>query len=359
MQTIPNHRRIAAGLRVLRSARSIASGALFLALLSGCGDRPERLPEYELAGNTMGTQYSVKLVDPQQHVDMDAVRAAISGRLRSLEDELSTYSADSSLSEFNANRTTEWQATSAELCYAVADAIGLAEQTSGAFDITVGPLVNLWGFGPGGAVAAPPDDSTIAVALKNTGIDKLEAECEGEPRLRKGIPELYVDLSAYAKGLAVDQIADTLNHAGATNYLAEIGGELRMRGHNPMGDRWAIAIEKPASGDIAVQKIVRLTDAAVATSGDYRNFFEHQGTRYSHTIDPATGRPVSHSAAAVTVVARRTAYADAIATALLVMGQEKGLAFAEREGIAAYFLVRVNGTIEERMTTRFDELAAQ
>ena len=173
------------------------------------------------------------------------------------------------------------------------------------------------------------------------------------PLLRKSLPETYVDLSAYAKGYAVDRVAEHLQDEGVTNYLVELGGELRFAGHNSKSQNWAIAIEKPDSLRRSVQSIVRPSGGALATSGDYRNFFEFEGQRYSHTIDPRTGRPVTHNAASVTVINESAAYADAIATALLVMGPEKGFEFAESHGIAALFLIRAGEEYTERVTTWF------
>lgn len=167
------------------------------------------------------------------------------------------------------------------------------------------------------------------------------------------MPNIYVDLSAYAKGLAVDRIGGLLNAWHLPNYLVEIGGEVHARGLNSQSEPWSVAIEKPPRAERAVHTVVRLTDSAMATSGDYRNYFEHGGTYYSHTIDPRTGYPVSHEAASVTVIADTAAFADAMATALLVLGPEHGFELAERENIAAYFLLRVGNAIEERMTSRF------
>ena len=195
----------------------------------------------------------------------------------------------------------------------------------------------------------------ISAAQERSGYDKLAADC-GRPALRKTRGDMYVDLSGYAKGYAVDALAELLDGHGFKDYLVEIGGEIRVRGQNAAGADWAIAIEKPQAGSRSVQTIVRLTDVALATSGDYRNFFEVDGRRYSHTIDPATGRPVEHNAASVTVIDPSTARADGLATALLVMGPEDGLAFAEQNELAAYYLVRTEERFEDRMSTRFTGL---
>ena len=167
---------------------------------------------------------------------------------------------------------------------------------------------------------------------------------------------LYVDLSGWAKGRAVDMISTALDTSGIDNYLVEIGGELRVRGHNGEQRKWAVGIEAPSTSQRVPRAIIRVTDTSVATSGDYRNYFQYDGTSYSHTIDPRTGRPVVHNLAAVTVVHPENAFADAMATALLVMGPEAGPKLAEDLGIAAYFLVRRSTDIEEIVTSEFEGL---
>jgi thiamine biosynthesis lipoprotein len=326
--------------------------------LWSCSDGSSRLPEYELAGATMGTRFSVKLVAPGEAIDKNALQRQLVQTLARIEERMSTYVADSELSRFNASSSTDWIAVSDELCSIVESAIGISQLTGGAFDITVGPLVNLWGFGPDGIATEPPSEEDILRARHRVGFEKLDANCSA-PAIRKLQPDVYVDLSAYAKGYAVDQLAELLDQAAFKDYLVEIGGELRMRGHNSSAEEWAIAVEKPIGYERDIQTVVRLTDSAMATSGDYRNYFEHHGNRYSHTIDSRTGRPVIHNLAAVTVVSDTAAFADAIATALLVLGMEHGFEFAERENIAAYFLLRNESGIEEHMTGLFAGLMSR
>ena len=336
-------------------ARAAPAWILIL-LLAACGE--SRRQEYELSGPVMGTSFSVKLVNPPAAVDRDALATAIGDRLETIEQRFSTYRPSSELSHVNTTLTTDWIPVSAELCRVVEAAITVSRQTNGAFDVTVGPLVNLWGFGPDGNRTAPPEELQVAEARSSVGYEKLETDC-AEPALRKALPGVYIDLSAIAKGHAVDMIAALLDNRGFGNYLVEIGGELRMRGHNAEGRDWAIAIEKPSDNERAVQTIMRLTGLAVATSGDYRNFFEYGGVRYSHTIDPRTGFPVTHNGASVTVIAASATEADALATGLLVLGPEDGLALAKHEGIAARFLVRGKGEIHAAGSPAFDRLFAQ
>ncbi len=321
-------------------------------VLSACS---ERLPEYELSGASMGTSFSIKLVAPDSAIDRDRLQQEIKHTLLRIENRMSTYAADSELSRFNASNSTGWSDVSTELCGIIESAIGISRLTGGAFDITIGPLVNLWGFGPHGNIAEPPSATEISRARQTTGFEKLDTNCS-VPAIRKLQPDVYVDLSAYAKGYAVDQLAELLDKTGLTDYIVEIGGELRIRGRNASGDNWAIAVEKPLAGLRDVQTVIHPGNSAVATSGDYRIIFEYGGNRYSHIIDPRTGRPAARDVAAVTVVSDRAAFADAVATALVVMGLDRGLVFAEREGIAAYFLVRTESGIVEHMTSMFSLL---
>ena len=321
-------------------------------LICGCQQNADRYREHVLVGETMGTTFSVKIV---QHGDLEkeaALRQLVSETLADLNQSLSTYESDSDLSMFNRSRSTDWVVVTRVLCNVVADALEISRLTEGAFDITVGPLVNLWGFGPEIRELKPPVAEAIAAAMENVGYHKLETDCD-QPALRKSVPGLFVDLSGFAKGYAVDRLADILEEFAADNYLVEIGGEIRLKGLNGTGNPWAIAIEKPLDDARSVQTIVQLTNAAMATSGDYRNFFEWDGKRYSHTIDPTTGYPVTHDAAAVTIIAESTARADGLATGLLALGPDKGMALANKHGIAAYYLVRRNGAFEERSSNAF------
>lgn len=322
-------------------------------LLASCGDR--RLTEVELSGPVMGTSYSIKLIDPPRELDRERLGAIIVERLADIEQRFSTYRPSSELSMINGKLTTEWIPVSGEMCNAIATSIGLSRRSNGAFDITVGPLVLLWGFGPDGDRSAPPADELVAEARSSVGYEKLEADCS-ILAIRKALPGVYLDLSAFVKGYAVDEIASILDAALLTDYLVEIGGELCAAGLNAHGEPWAIAIEVPDVTRRAVQTIVNVTDRCMATSGDYRNFFTFDGIRYSHAVDPATGRPVTHDTASVTVLASSAAEADGLATGLLVRGADQGLEFAEIAGIDAYFLVRADGDFEQKMSGNFGAL---
>jgi thiamine biosynthesis lipoprotein len=333
----------------------------FLSLLSAlllvaCGD--SRLPQLELAGEAMGTTFKVVLVEPPVTAAVERLEAEIVAALQAVDQLASTWRSDSELSVFNSNPSTDWISVSATFCSVLERALDVSRSTDGAFDVTVGPLVNLWGFGPDGIVTQPPSDNAIAAARENVGFEKLATDCN-MPAARKSTSSLYVDLSGWAKGYAVDQVAGLLDKSDLENYLVEIGGELRVRGHNSEGLKWSIAVEAPSTSKRVPHAILRVTDTAVATSGDYRNFFSHDGNNYSHTIDVRTGQPVAHDLAAVTVINPSTAYADAMATALLVLGPDAGPALARKLGIAGYFLVRNKTGIREITTPDFDQLSAQ
>jgi len=324
-----------------------------LLALAACGS--ESLPQYELSGNAMGTTFNITLVDPAEDFADKALQSRISESLEHVDNLASTWKPDSQLSRLNAERTTEWVAVSNELCVALESALEIGRLSEGAFDITVGPLVNLWGFGPDGMVMSPPTDEALASAMESVGYELLDTRCE-QPAVRKAHADLYIDLSGWAKGHAVDEVATLLDREGLMNYLVEIGGELRVRGHNAAGEKWAIAVEAPSTLQRKPHAVLRVTDTSVATSGDYRNYFEHDGAHYSHTIDARTGRPVTHDLAAVTVVNESAAFADAMATALLVLGPDAGPRLATNQQIAGYFLVRNAAGIEELTTPEFDLL---
>mgnify|MGYP001817810191 FL=1 len=327
-----------------------------LLTVAACGDG--RLEQLDLSGNALGTTFNVAIVQPPEALDTDALEADIVATLRRIDLLASTWRDDSELSAFNENTSVDWILVSPALCAALENTRDISEATNGAFDVTVGPLVNLWGFGPDGVVATPPSDAEIDAARHRVGYGQLEIDCDAR-LLRKDHGAIHVDLSGWAKGHAVDELAALLDTRGLANYLVEIGGELRVSGYNSERRNWAIAIEAPSTSKRVPHAVVRVTDTSVATSGDYRNYFEHDGTSYSHTIDPRTGRPVTHDLAAVTVVHPSAAYADAMATALLVLGPAHGPALAAELVIAGYFLVRNGTNIEETTTPQFDALDTQ
>lgn len=335
-----------------RKAR--ASALLFLSLLAACGNDNTGV-EYELTGSAMGTRYSVKIAEPLAEDAREDLARKVDGVIDGIEDRMSTFIVESDVSRFNASRSTDWIEVSEEVCQAVVASRKLSEMTGGAFDITVGPLVNLWGFGPDTVELAPPPPEEVAAAKARVGYQRLHADCS-RPALRKDAPDVYIDLSAWAKGYAVDQVGRLLEQEGIANYLVALGGELRMRGRNGDGEPWSIAIEKPTDNGGAIEMVLQLTDCSASTSGDYRNYFVYQERRYSHLIDGRKGEPISHNLASVTVIAEETAFADPMATALLVLGPEEGMELARQQDIAALFQVRTTDGFTEAMSPAFAEI---
>ncbi len=292
----------------------------------------------------MGTTFTVKIAGPEQAADRLAkIESAIQDELNAVDSKMSTYRDDSELSRFNDTTATEPFAVSPETFEVFRHAQQISAETAGAFDITVGPLVNLWGFGPGGraAWASPasvPSPEEIERIKLQIGWDKIKLD-EAAVTVSKLAPELSCDLSAIAKGYAVDRVSDALSQLGINEHMVEIGGEIRARGKNVQGSVWRIGIESPQDGASAIQRLLPIENAALATSGDYRNFFESEGVRYSHTIDTHTGMPVRHHLASISVVDNLCVRADGYATALMVMGETAGYRFATENELPAFFLI--------------------
>jgi thiamine biosynthesis lipoprotein len=307
----------------------------------------------------MGTTYTIKVSRLPRRVDADQLAAAIEARLDEINRLMSNYRADSELSRLNAFHRTGWFPASAEMVFVLERAGEVSEASGGALDVTVGPLVRLWDFGPGReGVRRIPADEEIAAALKQIGYKKIELRRQPSG-IRKVQADLEIDLSAVAKGFASDEIENLLLSRAITNYMVEIGGEVQTGGVNDRGQPWNIAIEAPVAGVRQIQRVVPLTTMGMATSGDYRNFFEIDGRRYSHIIDPRTGRPVSHNLVSVTVLDPSCAIADAWATALLVLGPDEGFQLAHLEQLAALFIMRTEDGFKERTTKKFDETVAR
>ncbi len=326
-------------------------------LLAACGAPAD--PQLEVTGPTMGTYYTVKVARPPAGLDAATLQAGVERVLKGVIAAISTYDPESELSRLNRNPSTDWVAVSADLYPVIAEGQRLSRLSDGAFDSTVGPLVNLWGFGPQPRADAVPAPELIAAARERVGYGKLELHAN-PPAIRKQRGDIYIDLSALGEGEGADRMAAWLESVGVTDYMAGVAGTLRVRGSNARRLPWGIAIEVPDPGQRAVQRILPVTDSAVSTSGDYRNFFKAAGKRYSHHIDPRTGAPVEQRLASVTVVlpggadsARR---ADGLATTLIVMGAERGLALAEAQGLAAYFILREDEGFRELTTTAFKRI---
>lgn len=317
------------------------------ALASCAGDRGRRALSF--GGATMGTTFRVSVDELPANMSLATLDREVMAILDRIDDRMSTYDDASEVSHFNASRTTDWVEVSAETVTVVDEALRISALTRGAFDITVGPLVDLWGFGPAGRAPRPPSADAIASALERVGYGRLRTR-RAPPALRKARPDVEVDLSAIAPGYAADQVAEHLQATQVSSFLVDVGGEMRAKGRSPDGAPWRIGVEEPVAGPRRVQRVLLLADRAVATSGGYRNFFEAGGRRFSHTIDPRTGRPVTHNLVSVSVVDATTMRADALATGLTVLGPEEGLALAQREGLAVLFILQDGDDLRERPT---------
>ncbi|MBN8726869.1 MAG: FAD:protein FMN transferase [Xanthomonadales bacterium] len=331
---------------------------LALLLCGGCASAP---PLAMLEGQTMGTTWQVKLVAPRD-ASLDALQAGIQGEVDRVVAQMSQWEADSDLGRFNRAAAGTWQELPPEFFTVLQHALALAADTGGAFDPTVGPLVDLWGFGPGGPGFVVPDEAAIEAARARVGWARLQLDPERRRVLQPGGVEL--DLSGIAKGFGTDQVARYLDAAGVRAYLVDISGELRARGKRPDGTPWQVAVEKPgtAAGEVAnldqVERVIALEDCAIATSGDYRHYFAADGEVYSHHIDPRTGRPVPHRIASVTTVARDTMSADSAGTAIMVLGPERGLEWARQRELAVLLILHDGEGFSERMSPAFAELVA-
>lgn len=333
-------------------ARNVALATPFLSLI-GCSEKDARAV-VSLSGNTMGTTFNIKLVDLPENMDIDQLAQEIDSVLETVNQQMSTYRPDSELSRFNAATAGAWMPVSMDTRLVVDEALRVSQLTGGAFDPSVGPIVDLWGFGPGPGQKRVPSPEEVAALSESVGFAKVETRVD-RPALRKQTAGLRLDLSGVAKGFGVDKVAALLEARGLSSHLVEVGGELRSSGHGPGGRAWRVGIEKPtaASGDL--QRIIDLDGAALATSGNYRLFFESDGQSFSHIIDPASGRPVEHDLASATVVARTTMEADALSTSLLVLGPEAGMSFAREHGIAAYFVTGPSGSFSATASPVFEE----
>jgi thiamine biosynthesis lipoprotein len=301
----------------------------------------------------MGTTYRVRLAPALDPVARAAVTTAIERELALVDQRMSAWRADSELTHFNEQRTTGPQRLSPEIFEVLVEAERVAALTDGAFDATVAPLFAAWGFGARASAAAPPDAAQLAALRARVGWHLLALD-PIQGTAAKGHPDLALDLDGIAPGYAVDRIAAALEELGWTDYLVEIGGEVRARGRNEEGLPWRIGIERPEStppGDPA--RVVSLDGMAAATSGDYRTFRVVDGRRLAHIIDPRTGEPIANTLASATVLAPLCITADALATALMVMGPDQALAFAEREGLAVLLQVREGQGFVERVSSNF------
>jgi FAD:protein FMN transferase len=320
--------------------------------LSSCLKNPDQDALVAYSGATMGTTYSIKVAGFPEVLDREQIKMEIDALLERINRSMSTYIPESEISRFNRLDSISWFSVSAIMIKVLTESIRVSTLTNGAFDVTIAPLVNLWGFGVKNQTSMVPSDEKINSLKKKTGYRKIKVRA-AEKLIGKRHPDLTIDLSAIAKGFAVDQVGDLLENRGLTNYLVEIGGEIRTSGFKGSKKRWIVGIERPTAGERIIQQVIAIGDYSMATSGDYRNYFEKNGKRFSHLIDPQSGKPINHKLASVSVIHRSCMTADAYATAFMVLGPAKAYQVALDEKLAAYFLVRGKTGFDMKMTPAF------
>lgn len=310
---------------------------LSILVLAGCTDKPAESEVKRLEGAIFGTFWMVSLADPVSDSRLTELRQGIQETLERVDWQMSTWKPESELMQLNAHPVGEWRPVSDDLMRVLALSQEISAQSNGAFDITVGNLVNLWSFGPEQRPDSIPEPELLSSRLETAGYQGLELDSEAGKARRQA--DFFIDLSGVAKGFGVDEVSRYLAAEGLQNYLVNIGGDLVASGQRASDQHWRIGIELPHSGVQVAHHIIPITDMSVATSGDYRNYFEVAGQRYSHTINPLTGWPIDHRVASVTVLAPENMDADAWTTAMMVLGTE-GLPLAETMGLRVLMLER-------------------
>ena len=334
---------------------ALLAAALFFV---GCDQKPQPAKTHAtevtvLEGKTMGTFWraSIPGIDAKRSAEL---KEKIQTQLDADDRLLSTWKNDSALMRFNHAATTEPWPVSEAMADIVTLSLRIGAKTHGAMDITVGPLVNLWGFGPDKQPVATPDAQAIAAAKARTGLQHLQViNQSGRQFLQKDIPDLFVDLSTVGEGYAADHLARLMEQEGISRYLVSVGGALVSRGMNGEGKPWRVAIQKPTDRENAVQAIVDINGHGISTSGSYRNYYELDGKRISHVIDPQTGQPITHKLVSVTVIAPTALEADGWDTGLMVLGPEKAQQVVREEGLAVYMIVKEGEGFKTWMSPQF------
>lgn len=328
-------------------------------LLSGCDNSASVAPAGAasatvLEGKTMGTFWRVSVVglDSQR---AQALRAKVQTQLNADDMLLSTWKNDSALMRFNRSSSTAPWPVSEAMADIVTESLRIGAKTQGAMDITVGPLVNLWGFGPDKQPVKTPTQTEIDAAKARTGLQHLTViNKSGSQYLQKGLPDLYVDLSTVGEGYAADHLARLMEQEGIARYLVSVGGALSSRGMNAQGQPWRVAIQKPTDKENAVQAIVDINGHGISTSGSYRNYYELDGKRISHVIDPTTGAPIQHKLVSVTVISPTALEADGWDTGLMVLGPEKAQQVVREQNLAVYMIIKEGEGFKTWMSPQFE-----
>lgn len=329
-------------------------------VIAGC-DNPATVAPTEnaasatvLEGKTMGTFWRVSVVG-LDNAHATALREKVQSQLNGDDMLLSTWKNDSALMRFNhASSTAPWPVSEA-MADIVTESLRIGAKTQGAMDITVGPLVNLWGFGPDKQPVKTPDQAQIDAAKARTGLNHLTViNKSGRQYLQKDLPDLYVDLSTVGEGYAADHLARLMEQEGISRYLVSVGGALVSRGMNAHGQPWRVAIQKPTDKENAVQAIVDINGHGISTSGSYRNYYELDGKRISHVIDPTTGAPIQHKLVSVTVIAPTALEADGWDTGLMVLGPEKAQQVVREQNLAVYMIIKDGEGFKTWMSPQFE-----
>jgi thiamine biosynthesis lipoprotein len=352
---------------MLKSLMNLLGLLIVLLSIAGCSNEPVI---NKIAGPTMGTQYHISWVSDKRgralEAEASSIQKSIDSLLVDINKSMSTYDPKSELSQINTVFNPDWQDISPDLYRVMMMAMQVHVNSRGAFDITIGPLVNLWGFGPSGsksqaansqvAKSQVPGQEAINAQLQRIGSDAINLRQRDEGFQLQLKQARYIDLSAIAKGYAVDVLARYLSSQGIDSYLVEVGGEIFARGQKATGVPWRIAIEAPNDASRNAQLIIPLSNLGIATSGDYRNFFQQDGKRFSHTLDGRTGYPVDHGLASVSVLHESVAMADAWATALTVLGAQQGVELANELELAAFFIERTDDGFKQTSSRQFERL---
>lgn len=335
--------------------RNLLQGACLISILAvtltACDNNAERIEV--LSGPTMGSTYTIKYVKNASTPAADAVGVEVQNILDEVDRQMSTYRLDSDIARFNqspANTCMKMPQPVLELAQYGDD---LSRASDGAFDLTLSPLLDLWGFGPQARGKQVPSAADIAQAQQRVGYQHVRVE--GDQLCKDA--DVTVEFNSIAAGYTVDRVSERFTQLNIDSYMIEITGELIAKGRKPDGSPWRIALEQPlADGQQVIQRILDIDGYGINTSGDYRNYFEEDGVRFSHTLDPQVGAPISHRLASVTVIDPSTLHADGLGTLLLVLGPERGLAFAEKHGVAAFFVTRDGDGFATQVSSEFSRI---
>ncbi|WP_445177624.1 FAD:protein FMN transferase [Pseudomonas sp. McL0111] len=321
-------------------------------MLSGCGNGDSM---ESFGGPTMGSTYSIKYVRHAGLADSTQVRSEVEGILGEVDRQMSTYRSDSDIERFNALPADSCQTMPASILELVRVGEQLSQQSEGSYDLTVEPLMNLWGFGPQGREEKVPSAAALAEVMQRVGFHHLRID--GDQLCKDAAVE--VDFDSIAAGYAVDTIAARLEALGIHDYLAEATGELKASGNKLDGSPWRIALEEPRDDQQVAERVISIDGYGVSTSGDYRNYFLQDGRRYSHTFDARSGAPVLHNLASVTVIHPSTLMADGLSTLLLILGPERAWDYAEKHDIGAFFVIRADTGFVIRTSKAFERLSGK